>query len=195
MKSLMKINPEIVFKTRIRDESIKGENPYRWHDVTTKDLFANRKVLVFSLPGAFTPTCDTYQLPTFELLHDEFVKLGIEDIYCASVNDAFVMNKWAESQDISKVKMLPDGNARLTSDMNMLCSKVDCGFGERSWRYAMIVEDLNVTQMWVEENSEGVQHPEDNCPEDNYVHTNPDNILAYLRGEESTGRMNTRATA
>lgn len=192
MKPLMKISPDIVFKTRVRDDSIEGENPFKWEDVTTGSLFKGRKVVVFSLPGAFTPTCDTYQLPTFELLHDQFAEQGIEDIYCVSVNDAFVMNKWAEHQDVSNVKMLPDGNGRFTGEMNMLCSKSNLGFGERSWRYAMLVDDLNVMQMWVEENSDGVQHPEDNCEQDPYVHTNPDNILAYLKGEESTGKMNAR---
>ena len=94
--------PNVTFKTRVRDESIDSDkpirlrNPYRWQDVTTDDLFAGKKVILFSLPGAFTPTCSTYQLPDYEKMYDQFKALGIDDIYCISVNDAFVMNKWAQ---------------------------------------------------------------------------------------------------
>ena len=193
MRPMMKIDPEIVFKTRVRDETIEGENPYRWEDVTTSDIFKDRKVLVFSLPGAFTPTCDTYQLPLFEELTPKFKEHGIDDVYCVSVNDAFVMNAWANAQDLQNVKVLPDGNGRFTGDMNMLCEKRNLGFGERSWRYVMLVDNLAVTQMWVEENSDGVQHAENNCETDPYVHTDPENVLAWFDGEDSTGLMNTRA--
>ena len=88
--------PQVTFKTRVRDESIGGDNPYRWQDVTTDEIFGGKKVVVFSLPGAFTPTCSTYQLPDFERLYPEFKAKGIDEIYCISVNDSFVMNKWAQ---------------------------------------------------------------------------------------------------
>ena len=91
--------PEVTFRTRVRDESIGGDNPYRWQDMTTDDYFANKRVILFSLPGAFTPTCSTFQLPDFEKLYPEFQAKGIDDIYCMSVNDSFVMNAWAKSQD------------------------------------------------------------------------------------------------
>ena len=102
--------PEMVFKTRIRDESIGGDNPYRWQDVSTDELFGGKKILVFSLPGAFTPTCSTFQLPDYEKMYDEFIEAGVDDIYCISVNDAFVMNAWAKQQGVEKVKMIPDGS-------------------------------------------------------------------------------------
>ena len=94
------IIPEVVFKTRVRDETIKGENPYKWKDKTTNDYFKNIKAILFSLPGAFTPTCSTYQLPNFETLFNEFKSLAVDKIYCLTVNDAFVMNAWAKSQKL-----------------------------------------------------------------------------------------------
>ena len=111
-QELPEIVPSVVFKTRVRDDSIEGPNPYRWEDVTTYDLFGGKRVVLFSLPGAFTPTCSTYQLPGFEKLYDQFKALGFDEIYCVSVNDAFVMNCWAKQQGIEKIKMIPDGAAK-----------------------------------------------------------------------------------
>ena len=97
--------PNVTFKTRVRDESVGGPNPYRWQDLTTADYFANKRVVVFSLPGAFTPTCSTYQLPGFEKGFTDFTAHGIDNIYCMSVNDSFVMNAWAKQQDLKNVKV------------------------------------------------------------------------------------------
>ena len=97
--------PEVTFRTRVRDESVGGPNPYRWQDQTTDDYFKGKRVILFSLPGAFTPTCSTYQLPGFEGSYEKFKDLGIDDIYCLSVNDSFVMNKWAKDQDLKHVKV------------------------------------------------------------------------------------------
>src|SRR5210317_1223548 len=108
--------PQVVFKTRVRDESIEGPNPYRWEDKTTFDYFANKRVVLFSLPGAFTPTCSTYQLPRFEEKYNEFKKY-VDEIYCISVNDAFVMNQWGKQQCIERVKLIPDGSAYFTMQM------------------------------------------------------------------------------
>ena len=124
--------PDVVFKTRVRDESVEGENPYKWKDVNSRELFKGKKSLVVALPGAFTPTCTSKQLPGFEDKYDEFKEQGIDEIYCVSVNDAFVMHKWAESLNVKKVKMLPDGNADLTRQMGMLVKKENLGFGLRS---------------------------------------------------------------
>ena len=92
--------PNVTFHTRVRDESIEGPNPFRWEDKTTADYFAGKRVILFSLPGAFTPTCSTYQLPGFEKGFEEFKSQGIDEIYCMSVNDSFVMNKWAQDQKL-----------------------------------------------------------------------------------------------
>jgi peroxiredoxin len=172
---LKQVIPSVVFKTRVRDESIGGDNPYRWEDVTTWDLFAGKRTVLFSLPGAFTPTCSTYQLPGFEEKFAEFKALGIKDIYCVSVNDAFVMNAWAKAQKIKKVKVIPDGSGKFTSEMGMLVYKDNLGFGERSWRYACVVNNGKIEKWFIEPGAE------DNCPVDPYGETSPENILSWLR--------------
>lgn len=169
--------PDLVFKTRVRDESIGGDNPYRWEDVTISDLFTLKKCVVFSLPGAFTPTCSTMQVPGFEEMAPQFYERGVDEIYCVSVNDTFVMNKWAQlvvDGGLKHVKVIPDGNGHFTEAMGMLVCKNNLGFGNRSWRYAMVVEDGEVTG-WFEE--PGMVN---NCEEDPYGETSPENVLKYL---------------
>lgn len=168
------ILPAVDFKVRVRDESIDGPNPYRWEDISSYDLFANKKVVIFSLPGAFTPTCSTMQLPGFEENYERFQELGVEEIYCVSVNDSFVMNAWAKAQGIEKVKVIPDGTAEFTSSMNMLVCKDNLGFGLRSWRYAIIATNGRIDVVFVEPGME------DNCPTDPYGETSPERILNWL---------------
>lgn len=169
------IVPNVTFKTRVRDESIGGSNPYRWQDVTTEELFKNKRVILFSLPGAFTPTCSTFQLPTFEKMFSQFKEAGIDEIYCMSVNDAFVMNQWAKSQDLQNVKVIPDGNGEFTRRMGMLVDKSNLGFGMRSWRYAVVLNNGYIERWFVEN---GLM---DNCPDDPYQETSPENIMNYLK--------------
>lgn len=126
-----------------------------WENLTTEDVFKNKKVVVFSLPGAFTPTCSTTHLPRYEELYDTFKANGIDEIYCISVNDTFVMNEWAKAQEIEKVKMLPDGNGKFTQAMGMLVNKENLGFGNRSWRYSMLIDDGKVIKHFVEPDKEG----------------------------------------
>ena len=175
---LPNIVPAVVFKTRVRDDSIEGPNPFRWEDKTTYDYFAGKRVVLFSLPGAFTPTCSTYQLPGFENNFAEFKALGIKDIYCVSVNDAFVMNCWAKDQKIKKVKMIPDGSAKFTEAMQMDVYKDNLGFGRRSWRYACVVSNGQIEKWFVEPGME------DNCEDDPYGETSPENILDWLRNNQ-----------
>lgn len=137
--------PDTTFYMRERDESVGGDNPFKWVTKTAKELFAGKKVLIFGLPGAFTPTCTTSQLPGYEAMYEDFMAKGIDEIWCTSVNDAFVMYQWAKSLGIEKVKMLPDGNGDFAEGMGMLVDKSNLGFGKRSWRYAMVVDDLAVT--------------------------------------------------
>lgn len=167
--------PNVTFKTRVRDEAVGGPNPFRWQDMTTSDYFANKRVVLFSLPGAFTPTCSTYQLPGFENGFETFQELGVDDIFCMSVNDSFVMNKWAEGQGIKNVKVIPDGSGEFTRKMGMLVAKDNLGFGMRSWRYAAIVNN-GVIEAWFEE--PGMC---DNHAEDPYGVSSPDTVLDYLR--------------
>ena len=174
-KRIGSIVPAVSFKIRVRDDSIEGPNPYRWDDLTSYEIFGGKRVIVFSLPGAFTPTCSTMQLPGFETMYDEFKqKHGIDEIYCLSVNDAFTMNAWAKSQNIQNVKVIPDGNLEFTQKMRMSVDKSNLGFGDRSWRYAMIVNDGKV-EAWFEE--PGFSN---NCETDPYGETSPENIMNWL---------------
>lgn len=169
-----KQTPNVTFKTRVRDESIGGDNPFRWQDTTSADYFAGRRVVLFSLPGAFTPTCSTFQLPDFEKLFPEFQAAGIDAIYCISVNDAFVMNAWGKAQGIENIGLIPDGSGKFTRCMGMLVEKDNLGFGDRSWRYAAIISD-GIVEAWFEEPGF-----EDNCETDPYGESSPQNILAHL---------------
>jgi peroxiredoxin len=172
---MIKTIPNIIFKTRVRDESIKGNNPYRWQDVSTDDYFKEKKVILFSLPGAFTPTCSTFQLPGFEKLYEEFKSFGIDEIYCLSVNDAFVMNAWAKNQDLRNVKVIPDGSGEFTRLMGMLVKKDNLGFGMRSWRYAALINDCMIEKMWIEKGMG------DNTVGDSYGETSPENLLKFFK--------------
>ena len=167
--------PEVTFHTRIRDESIGGSNPYRWQDVTTNDYFAGKRVVVFSLPGAFTPTCSTFQLPGYDEKYEEFKALGIDEVYCISVNDSFVMNAWFKQQGVKNVKPIPDGSGEFTYAMGMSVNKANLGFGFRSWRYAMVVNGGEIEQLFEEPGKVG------NCPVDPYVVSDPDSVLGYLK--------------
>ena len=169
--------PKVTFKTRVRDESIGGPNPFRWEDRTTDDYFSGKRVILFSLPGAFTPTCSTYQLPDFEKLYDQFKEAGIDDIYCLSVNDAFVMNAWGKQQGVNNVKLIPDGSGEFSRKMGMLVEKNNLGFGLRSWRYAAIVKD-GAIEAWFEEPGYS-----DNCETDPYQLSSPQNLLEFLTGK------------
>jgi peroxiredoxin len=172
---MIKTLPNVNFNVRVRDDSIKGDNPFKWEKKSTNDYFANKKVVLFSLPGAFTPTCSTYQLPDFDRLYDEFKNLGINEIYCISVNDSFVMNAWAKHHKIDKVKVIPDGNGEFTRKMGMLVEKNNLGFGYRSWRYAAIIDDCEILESFVEPGFE------DNCKDDPYKMSSPQNILKFLK--------------
>ena len=167
------IVPNIVFKTRVKDE----EGKFGWVDVTSMEYFGDKRVILFSLPGAYTPTCSTYQLPDFEKLAPEFKKIGIDDIYCMSVNDSFVMNAWAKSQNLQNVKVIPDGGGEFTRQMGMLVRKDPEGFGYRSWRYAVVINDGVVEKIWEEPGKE------DDCSTDPYENTKPEDILAELKEE------------
>lgn len=172
---LPELLPSVIFKTRVRDNSIEGPNPYAWKDVTTWDLFAGKRVIIFSLPGAFTPTCSNYQLPDFESMYKDFMSCGIDEIYCISVNDAFVMNAWAKQHGINNIKMVPDGSGKFTECMGMDIIKDNLGFGRRSWRYAVVASNGFIEKWFIEPDIR------DNTPEDPYGETSPQNILKWLK--------------
>ena len=170
--------PNVTFQTRVRDNSIEGDNPFRWKEVTTENLFEDKECILFALPGAFTPTCSTYQLPNFEKLYPDFTKHGVDEIYCLSVNDSFVMNCWARDNDVKNIKMIPDGNAEFTYKMNMLVNKNNLGFGARSWRYAAHTKGREVVEQFVEQ---GWTH---NAEDDPYEKSDPYNILEYFNQQQ-----------
>ena len=170
--------PSATFKTRVRNDAPKdvprGDNPFEWKDLTSDDVFGDKRVVLFALPGAFTPTCSTSHLPRYEELHDKFLALGVDRVICLSVNDAFVMYQWGLGQKADKVFLLPDGNGEFTRKMGMLVDKQNLGFGMRSWRYAMVVEDGEIEKMFIEDGFE------DNHAEDPFEVSDADSVLAYL---------------
>jgi len=153
--------PQVVFKTRQHNEFL---------DVTTDDLFKGKTVVVFSLPGAYTPTCSSTHLPRFNELADVIKANGVDDIICMSVNDAFVMDSWKQFQEADKITLIPDGNGEFTQGMGMLVDKADLGFGLRSWRYSMLVRDGVIEKMFIE--------PE--VPGDPFEVSDADTMLAYI---------------
>lgn len=156
--------PEVTFRT-ITDEG--------WKNVSTADLFAGKNVVVFSLPGAFTPTCSTSHVPRYNELVDTFRALGVDDIVCVSVNDTFVMNAWQVDQEADRITFVPDGNGEFSRGMGMLVDKADLGFGERSWRYSMLVRDGVVEKQFIEPDEPG----------DPFKVSDADTMLAYLAPE------------
>ncbi|MBI2023554.1 peroxiredoxin [Candidatus Giovannonibacteria bacterium] len=167
--------PKVIFKTRVRDESVAGNNPYRWQDVTTDEIFKGKKIVLFSLPGAFTPVCSSSHLPGYEEAYDEFKKLGIDEVICLSVNDAYVMFQWGKHQNVKNVKLLPDGSGLFTEKMGMMVRKDNLGFGKRSWRYSMYVEDGEIKKIFIEP---GFSH---DCPDDPLEVSDAKTMLQYLK--------------
>ncbi|EED34832.1 hybrid peroxiredoxin hyPrx5 [Luminiphilus syltensis NOR5-1B] len=171
--------PNVTFKTRVRDESVEGDNPFRWEDQTSQDIFGGKKVVLFSLPGAFTPTCSSNHLPRYDELYEEFKKEGVDEVICISVNDAFVMYKWGKEIGNKNIFLLPDGNAEFTRKMGMLVDKSNLGFGMRSWRYSALINDGKIEKVFAEAGYD------DNCPTDPFEVSDADTMLAHLRGTES----------
>src|SRR3954469_1151794 len=141
--------------SRVPDVTFRVRENNDWKSVNTSDLFAGKTVVVFSLPGAFTPTCSSTHLPRYNELAPAFHANGVDSILCVSVNDTFVMNEWAKDQEADNVVLVPDGNGEFTEGMGMLVDKADLGFGKRSWRYSMLVKDGVVQKMFIEPQKPG----------------------------------------
>ena len=168
--------PEVTFKTRIGDDQNLGGGCSiggKWKDISTKELFDNKKIVLFSLPGAYTPTCSSQQLPGYEEKYEDLKKF-VDEVYCLSVNDAFVMNAWCKDQDIKHCKVIPDGNGEFTEGMGMATTFKNRGFGSRSWRYSAVINDGVVEKMWVEPGL-----TEDSGP-DPFEVSNAETMLEYL---------------
>ncbi len=138
--------PDVVFKARVYDQ---------WKDISSAELFKGKTVIVFSLPGAYTPTCSSTHLPRYNELASVFKQNGVDEIVCMSVNDAFVMNEWKAGQNAENVTVIPDGNGDFSGAMGLLVDKRNLGFGMRSWRYSMLVKDGIIDKMFIEPDKEG----------------------------------------
>ncbi len=167
--------PDATFHTRVRNPALGGDNPFEWKDVTTADVFSGKRIVAFALPGAFTPACSDSHLPGYERLHDDFLAAGVDRVVCLSVNDAFVMFQWARSRNIEKVHMLPDGNGEFTRKMGMLVDRSAQGMGMRSWRYSMLVEDLEIVKLFAEPGFR------DNPPGVPLEHSGAETMLEFVR--------------
>lgn len=157
--------PQVQFQTR------KG---HEWVKMTTDDYFKGKKVVLFALPGAYTPTCSSTHLPRYNELFDSFKKAGVDSVVCLSVNDSFVMNSWQEEQVADKLTMLPDGNGEFSEKLGFLVDKSAIGFGKRSWRYSMLVNDGKIEKVFVED---------EGTPGDPFTVSDADTMLKYLGGE------------
>ena len=155
---------------RVPDVTFRTRRDHEWVDLTSKEIFDGKSVIVFSLPGAFTPTCSSSHVPRYNQLVPKFEALGVDEVICVSVNDAFVMNEWQRAQNADRVSFLPDGNGEFTEGMGLLVGKEDLGFGRRSWRYSMLVRDGVIEKMFIE--------PQE--PGDPFHVSDADTMLEYL---------------
>ena len=170
--------PEVLFKAREGDnENLGGGCSIwgKWKDLTSNELFKGKKVVLFSLPGAYTPTCSSQQLPGYEEKYEDLKKY-VDEVYCLSVNDAFVMNAWFRDQKIKKVKPIGDGEGKFTEGMGMLVDKPKQGFGKRSWRYSAFIDNGKILKMFVENNKNNESN--DNDP---FEVSNVETMLTYLQ--------------
>jgi len=164
--------PHVVFRCRVPTQAMPG---HKWQDLTTQEIFTGRRTAIFAVPGAFTPTCTSTHLPGFEEKYFELRAQGIDDVYCVSVNDSYVMNAWFNHLGIQNVKALPDGTGEFARKMGFLIDKSNLGFGMRSWRYSAVIRDNVVEMMWVEPGFR------DNSDEDPFVTSDANTMLDYLK--------------
>ena len=168
--------PNVTFKTRVESDEQPG---FTWADVTTSSMFDNKRVAVFALPGAFTPTCSSTHLPGYEEAYQDLKNLGIDEVYCLSVNDAFTMNAWFKQMGVQNVKPIPDGTGEFTRKMGMLVNKDNLGFGMRSWRYSMVVDNGVIDNMWAEP---GLV---DNADSDPFMVSDAQTMISWLKSPEA----------
>ena len=169
--------PQVTFKMR---EEIEESPGFTWKEVPSMDLFKGKRVVLFGLPGAFTPTCSSTHLPGYDTMYDEIISKGFDEVYCISVNDSFTMNAWFKSVGVQNVKPIPDGSGDFTRSLGMLVKKDNLGFGLRSWRYSAIVEDGRVTQLFVEA---GLT---DNAESDPFEVSDAYTLLDFINTEETS---------
>lgn len=163
--------PNVTFKTRVQTDEAPG---FAWKDMLTSEMFGGRRVVLVALPGAFTPTCSSTHLPGYEASYNDIRELDIDEVYCISVNDSFVMNSWLKSLSIENVKPVPDGAGEFTRKMGFLVDKSNTGFGYRSWRYSMVIDNGIVEQMFIEPGFD------DNVDGDPFQISDAETMVKYL---------------
>lgn len=155
---------------RVPDVTFNTREDFKWVNKTSQDIFRGKRVVLFALPGAFTPTCSSVHLPRYDELFDTFKENGVDELICLAVNDSFVLNEWKRSENVKNITMLPDGNGEFSEKMGLLVDKKDLCFGKRSWRYSMVVNDGVIEKMFLEPEQEG----------DPYGESSAENMLKYL---------------
>jgi len=163
---------------RIPDVTFRTRKEHEWVDLESSDIFDGKTVVLFSLPGAFTPTCSSSHVPRYNQLAPYFNANGVDEIICVSVNDAFVMNEWKRSQNADRVTFLPDGNGEFSEKMGLLVGKEDLGFGKRSWRYSMLVRDGVIEKMFIEPEEPGDPYGVSDA-DTMFTHVNPEGVLPH----------------
>lgn len=166
--------PKVILRTRVRVRNPRLKNPYKWKSINSRDMFKNKKIVVLSLPGAFTPTCSSTHLPDYEKKYSQLKKKGVDEVYCMSVNDPFVMKNWGDKLKIKNVKLIPDGNGDFTKKMKALVPKKNLGFGDRSWRYSMFVDNGKIKKIFDEPGKVS------NCKTDPFKKSDVNTMLRYL---------------
>ena len=164
--------PDVIFKHRVRGESVAGRNPWRWVDVSTADIFSGKDIVLFSLSTPFTETSSNTHLPDYDAKYDELKSLGVDEVYCLSVKAPFAMLQWAKNMGINNVKMLPDAHGKFTDLMGMLVQK---GKFKVSWRYSAHIVDGEIKQLFTED---GMM---DDCPDDPFECSDVDTMISYLK--------------
>ncbi len=172
--------PKVTFKVRVPSETPTGvcsAIDASWGELTTDEIFTGKKIIVFALPGAYTPTCSSTHLPGYEAKFEELKALGVDAVYCLSVNDPFVMYEWGRAQGVKNVQFIPDGNGEFTEKMGMLVKKENLGFGNRSWRYSMFVDNGEIKKVFSEAGKT------DNFEPDPFMVSDAGTMLAYLKDQ------------
>ena len=167
--------PLVNLNIRVRDNRVSGNNKFKWSSINTQELYTDKRIIIFALPGAFTPVCSNTHLPGYDKKYHQIKKLGIDEVYCLSVNDPFVMFQWCKNLKIKNVKPIPDGNGEFTKKMGALVNKKNLGFGKRSWRYSMVVNNGIIEKIFAEKGKKN------NCPADPFEVSDVDTMLKYLK--------------
>ncbi|VWU52941.1 1-cys peroxiredoxin, putative [Hepatocystis sp. ex Piliocolobus tephrosceles] len=172
-------NVKVMIDVKEMSNEETSKDTSEFQDVDTHELFQNKRILLISLPGAYTPTCTSKMIPEYEKEYDYFInEKKFDDIYCITNNDIYVLKNWFKYMDIKKIKYVSDGNSAFTERMNMLVDKSNFFLGMRPWRYVAIIENNVLKKMFQEENK---MH---NIQSDPYIVSSLSNVREFLKTHE-----------